>query len=42
MGLKTEEVMVVHKLLTVRDVSKELGMRPMTIYRFVQQGLLQT
>lgn len=33
-------VMVPHKLLTVRDLSREIGMHPMTVYRFAQRGLL--
>ena len=32
--------MVSHKLLTIQDVSKEIGMHPMTVYRFAQRGLL--
>ncbi|MBI1977118.1 MAG: helix-turn-helix domain-containing protein [Candidatus Omnitrophica bacterium] len=32
--------MVSHKLLTIQDVSREIGMHPMTVYRFAQRGLL--
>lgn len=28
------------RLLTIQDVSRELGLHPMTVYRFVQRGLL--